>query len=77
MRVTSAMIVFFIACAPFAVPASAMVGGGGMHSGPYNSSAMAVMRERQERVRKCSALRGFDSTTMTFVRPNGRRQKCA
>ena len=51
-------------------------GGGGMNSGPYNTSAMVVMRERQERVRKCSVLRGFNSDTMTFVSRNGRRQSC-
>jgi hypothetical protein len=50
--------------------------GGGMHSGPYNSSAMAVMRERQERVRKCSALSKFDYDSMTYAGRSGRRVKC-
>ena len=50
--------------------------GGGMHSGPYNSSAMAVMRERQEKVRKCSVLANFDYGTMTYAGRGGRRVKC-
>jgi hypothetical protein len=76
MRSVSGLIAVIMACGSFVEPANAMPGGGGMHSGPYNSSAMAVMRERQERVRKCSALRGFDYDTMSFAAAKGRRQKC-
>ena len=50
--------------------------GGGMHTGPYNSSAMAVMRERQEKIRKCSARSNFDSDSMTYAGRGGRRMKC-
>jgi hypothetical protein len=50
--------------------------GGGMNSGPYNSSAMAVMRERQEKIRKCAALPNFDSDSMTYAGRGGRRVKC-
>jgi hypothetical protein len=50
--------------------------GGGMNTGPYNSSAMAVMRERQEKIRKCAALPNFDSDSMTYAGRSGRRVKC-
>ena len=50
--------------------------GGGMNTGPYNSSAMAVMRERQEKIRKCAALSNFDSGSMTYAGRGGRRVKC-
>jgi hypothetical protein len=50
--------------------------GGGMNTGPYNSSAMAVMRERQEKIRKCAALPNFDSGSMTYAGRGGRRVKC-
>lgn len=58
------------------VTESAVARIGGVNSGPYNTSAMAVMRERQERVRKCSALLNFDYDTMSFQTASGRRQKC-
>ncbi|MDB5554504.1 MAG: hypothetical protein JWL86_4488 [Rhizobium sp.] len=77
MRSLVGLIAVIISCGSFVQPTSAMVGGGGMHSGPNNTSAMVVMRERQARVRKCSALRGFDYDTMTFGAANGRRQKCS
>jgi hypothetical protein len=76
MRSLITLIAIIITSGSFVQPISAMVGGGGMHSGPYNTSVTVVMRERQERVRKCSALRDFDYDTMTFGTVNGRRQKC-
>lgn len=77
MRSLVSLVAIIIGCGSLVQPTIAMVGGGGMHSGPYNTSAMAVVRERQERVRKCSALRGFDYDTMTYGTANGRRQKCS
>ena len=53
MRFSLSVAVALIGFALFAVPSANARGGGGggMHSGPWNSSAMAVMRDRQQQVR--------------------------
>jgi hypothetical protein len=57
--------------------ASAAHGGSGMNSGVYNSSMMAVQRERQEKIKNCARLHpNFDSGSMTYVGQDGRRYSC-
>jgi hypothetical protein len=57
--------------------ASAVHGGGGMNSGVYNSSMMAVMRERQEKVKNCARhYPGFDSGSMTYVGRDAHHHRC-
>ena len=52
-------------------------GGGGMNGGVYNSSMMAVQRERQEKTKTCARLHpSFDSGSMTYVGHDGRRHNC-
>ena len=52
-------------------------GGGGMNSGVYNSSMMAVLRERQEKTKNCARLHpSFDSGSMTYVGHDGRPHSC-
>jgi hypothetical protein len=67
-----------IGCALVALqPATAAHGGSGMNSGVYNSSMMAVQRERQEKIKNCVRLRpNFDSGTMTYVGRDGRPHSC-
>jgi len=51
---------------------------GGSHAGTgvNNTSMMAVQRERQEKIKKCSQFAGFDSVTMTYSGSGGRRIAC-
>jgi hypothetical protein len=51
-------------------------GGSHMGSGVYNTSMMAVQRERQEKIKKCSLFAGFDSATMTYSGSGGQRVAC-
>jgi hypothetical protein len=76
MHLRSAVIAITIWCGLAVQPASAMIGVGGMNSAPYNSSAMAVLRDRQDRIKKCAQLPGFDSDHMTFGGRNSPRRKC-
>ena len=56
---------------------SAAHGGSGMNSGVNNTSMMAVMRERQEKIKTCARLHSnFDSGSMTYIGPDGRRHSC-
>jgi hypothetical protein len=51
--------------------------GGGVNSGVNNTSMMAVLRDRQEKVNICSRLHpNFDSSTMTYVGRDGRPHGC-
>jgi hypothetical protein len=45
-------------------------------TGIYNTSMMAVQRERQEKIKKCGLFAGFDSATMTYSGSRGRRVAC-
>ena len=57
--------------------AGAAHGGSGMNSGVYNSSMMAVLRERQEKVKNCTRLHpNFDSGSMTYLGRDGRHHGC-
>ena len=57
--------------------ASAANAGSGMNSGVYNSSMMAVLRDRQGKVKKCARLHpNFDSGNMTYVGRDGRFHNC-
>jgi hypothetical protein len=50
---------------------------GGMNSGVYNSSMMAVLRERQEKIKNCARLHpNFDSGSMTYVGRDGHPHLC-
>jgi hypothetical protein len=52
-------------------------GGGGMNGGVYNSSMVAVQRERQEKTKICARLYpSFDSGSMSYVGRNGRPHRC-
>lgn len=55
---------------------SVAAAGSGMNSGLNSTSMMVVQRERQEKIRKCARLPGFDSNSMTYAGQNGRRVKC-
>jgi hypothetical protein len=62
---------------PASAAHSASIGGGGMNSGVYSSSMMAVQRERQERIKSCARLHPrFDSGSMTYVGRDGRPHSC-
>jgi hypothetical protein len=81
MRLPLAAVGGLIGCALLALqPASAAhggAGGGGMNSGVYNSSMMAVLRERQEKIKNCARLHpNFDSGSMTYVGRDGHPHRC-
>jgi hypothetical protein len=57
--------------------AGAAHGGSGMNNGVYNSSMMAALRERQEKVKNCDRLHpNFDSGSMTYLGRDGRSHSC-
>jgi hypothetical protein len=61
----------------YASAAHGGAGGGGMNSGVYNSSMMAVLRERQEKIKNCARLHpNFDSGSMTYVGRDGHPHRC-
>ena len=48
-----------------------------MGTGPNSSSLEAVQRERRDKIIKCSRLHpSFDSGTMTYAGPGGKRIAC-
>jgi hypothetical protein len=78
MRLPLFAATLLIGCVLFALqsekPAHA---GSGMNSGVYNSSMMAVERERQDKIRNCIRLHpNFDSRSMTYIGRDGRPHGC-
>ncbi len=78
MRLWLSVAGSLIVCILLTLPAaSATHGGGGMNGGVYNSSMMAVQRERQEKTKTCARFYpSFDSGSMTYVGRDGRPHRC-
>lgn len=78
MRVSLSIVGGLIGFALLALQAvSAAHGGSGINSGVYNSSMMAVLRDRQEKIKYCARLYpSFDSGSMTYVGRDSRPHRC-
>jgi hypothetical protein len=78
MRLSLSVVSGLIGFSLFALEAASPAhGGSGMNSGVYNSSMMAVMRDRQEKIKNCARLYpSFDSASMSFVGRDGRSHRC-
>jgi len=78
MRLSLSVAGRLIGCALLALQATSdAYGSSGMSSGVYNSSMMAVQRERQEKIKNCARLYpSFDSGSMTYAGRDGRRHRC-
>ena len=77
MRFLSIAAAGLICCASAAVQPAHAMHGGGMNGGMYSSSAMAVQRERQEKIKICAGLRPHPTSgIVSYVDRGGRRVIC-
>jgi hypothetical protein len=78
MRLPLFAATLLIGCTLYALPPENPAhAGSGMNSGVYNSSMMAVQRERQDKIKNCNRLHpNFDSGSMTYVGRDGRPHGC-
>lgn len=77
MRLLLIAAATLICCVTGAMPSASAMHGGGMNGGVYSSSAMAVQRERQEKIKICAGLRPHPkSGIVTYLDRDGRRITC-